>query len=173
MARGDVANQFGSVDGNVPDTVTIQTKHLLPLNRGSRIVDMHDCLSGAGQCFIGTLDQLRTGLGQHLYLHILGNAIFFNQLAAEIEIRLAGSGKANLDFLETQLHQQFEHPRFLGNRHGLHQCLITIPKIYGTPGWRLLDDLDRPATIGFGNRFERNVFAMIESHACNSLRFQK
>ena len=171
VTRGDVANQFGTVDGNIPDAIPIQAKYLLPLNCGGRVVDMHDCFTGTSQGFICAFDQLRAGLGQHLYLHILGDAIFFNQLAAEIEIRLAGSGKTDLDFLEAQLDQQLEHPRFLGDRHGLHERLVAIPEIHGTPGGRLLDDLVRPATVSFGNRFERNVFAMIESHACDSLRF--
>ena len=81
---------------------------------------------GAFQRFVSALDQRRPGLGQHLNLYIVRNTPFFDKLAAEIKVRLAGCGETDLDFLEAQLYQQIKHPLFLADRHRFYQSLVAI-----------------------------------------------
>lgn len=51
---------------------------------------MDNRLLGAFKGFVGALNQLRTRLGQHLNLDVVGNPAFINQFPAKIEIRLTG-----------------------------------------------------------------------------------
>src|SRR5690554_9279 len=160
----DFLHQGSAIDGDLAYAVAVQAKHLLPLNRRGGVVHVYNRLLRAFQRLIGALDQFRAGLGEHLDFHIRWNAVFFNQFAAEIKVRLARRRETDFDFLEAKLDQQIEQTLLLGNGHRLDQGLVTIPQVNSTPGGSFFDNLVGPAAVFLGNRLEGNVFTMIKGH---------
>ena len=69
---------------------------------------MHDGVAGAGNGLVGPLDQLGATLHQHLDRHVVGDAVLFDDLADEVEVRLRGGRKTDLDLLEPHPHQRLE-----------------------------------------------------------------
>ncbi len=71
---------------------------------------MDDGPPGAGDGFHRALDQVFARLSQHLDGHVVRDAVFLDQLADKIEIRVRRGGKGHLDFLKADFHQELEEP---------------------------------------------------------------
>ena len=108
IAGGDIPHDGGAVDRDIADTVPVQPEHLLPLHGRGGIVNVNNRPFGALKGLVSPLDQFRASLGQHLDLYIIRNPVFFDQLATEIKVRLAGCRETDFDLFETQLDQQIE-----------------------------------------------------------------
>ena len=94
---------------------------------------MHDGLGCAFEAFVGALDQLSSALHQHLNRHIIGYQIFFDELAHEIKIGLAGRRKTDFDFFESHLHQRVKHFALAYWIHGVDQGLVAVAQIDAAP----------------------------------------
>ena len=70
---------------------------------------MDDCFLRASDGLVGAFNQVIACLCQNLNGHIFGNVAAFNKFTNEIEIGLAGTRKANLNFLVAHTNEQLEH----------------------------------------------------------------
>ena len=132
---------------------------------------MHHGTARTLQGIKSTGDELGAGLGEYLKGDIGWYAILLDELAAEVEVGLAGGWKADLDFFKTNGHEQIKEALLLCDVHGLCQCLITVAQVHSTPGGGLGDDTVWPAPCGAINGSERAVFAMVKAHGGLSLVF--
>ena len=124
---------------------------------------MKNGLAAALNRFDRFLNQLPTGLAQHLNRHIRRNQIFLYDQSDKIKICLGGSRKPHLDLFESQLQQQVIDFELFVGRHGLDQRLIAVAQINTAPTRRLSDHLVRPGPVGKLNGLERFVF--VERHS--------
>ena len=61
------------------------------------------------QRLIGASNEILAALGKHLNGDVLGNEVALDDLSHEVKVGLGRRGKADLDLLETHLHQVKEH----------------------------------------------------------------
>ena len=108
---------------------------------------MHHRAAGTTQRFVGALDQIFAGLGQYLDGHVVGNAVFFDQCAHEIEIRLRCRRESHFDFLEADFHQQGEQAFLFLHVHRVDQRLVAVAQVNTAPDGRGVDDLIWPGAI--------------------------
>ncbi|MGY4642921.1 hypothetical protein ACVW07_000754 [Cellulomonas sp. URHB0016] len=120
-------------DGDVDDPVLVGTEHDLALERGRRVVQVHDGLLGAGDRLVRPLDQVLAGLRQHLDHDVVRDAVLLDQHPDEVEVRLGRRREADLDLLEPHLDQQLEHLELAGRVHRLDQGLVAVPQVDGAP----------------------------------------
>ncbi len=123
---------------------------------------MHDGSLRTLQRFVGAFDQLLTALHQHLNGDVVGNEVFFDQLAYEVEVGLAGGREANFDFLETHLDQRVEHPPLALRVHWVDECLIAVAQVDAAPNRRTLVHLVGPGAVVQHDRHQAFVF--VEGH---------
>ena len=97
------------------------------------------------------------GLRQNLNHNVIGDHVAFDELADEVEVRLARGREANFDLLVAHVYEQFEHPQFAGWGHRINQRLIAIAQINCTPARCLGDHLRRPRAIRERDRREGGV----------------
>ncbi len=81
----------------------------------------------------GALDQLGAGLGQYLDGDVIGDQVFGDDLADEVEVGLAGRREADLDLLVTHLDQQGEHRALASRGHRVDQRLVAVPQVNRAP----------------------------------------
>ncbi len=115
--------------------------------RRAGVVVVDDGLLGALERLEGALDEVVTGLGQHLDGDVVRNVAAFDQLADEVEVGLRGGREAHFDFLQTHGHQALEEAHLLLGIHRLDQRLVTVAQVGGQPDRRLVDDLVRPGAV--------------------------
>ena len=84
------------------------------------------------------------GLDQHLDGHVVGDVAPLDELPADLILRLAGGGEADLDLLDADVHQSVEVLQLLLEIHGVHQGLVAVPQVHGAPGGGLGDHLVGP-----------------------------
>ena len=99
---------------------------------------MHDRPRRPVQRLEGAPDQVLARLHQHLDGHVRRDLVLLDQPAHEVEIRLAGRRKADLDLLEAQLDQQGPQTPLLRHVHRLQQGLIAVAQIHAGPERRLV-----------------------------------
>ena len=75
-------------------------------------------LASALQGLEAAADEGLPGGSQDLDGHVVGDPVFFDEAAQEVELRLGGAGEADLDLLEADLHQLLEHPQLPLYPHG-------------------------------------------------------
>ena len=104
---------------------------------------MDDHRFGAADAFESAGDQVLAALHEHLHGDVIGNLFVVDEEAAEIEIRLRGGGKADLDFLEAHFYERVPHAELALMAHGFDQRLVAVTEVNAAPDG------------GFGNRFFR------------------
>jgi len=72
-------------------------------------------------------------LREHLDRHVVGNAVFFDELAHKVEFDLRRRGKADFDFLEADGHERLEHAHLARDVHRLDQRLVAIAQVRRQP----------------------------------------
>ena len=85
---GVLLAQLRAVHGDVLDAVLVEPEDHATLQRGRGVVEVHDRLLGAADRLEGALDQVLARLGQHLDDHVVGDQVFFDELAHEVEVGL-------------------------------------------------------------------------------------
>jgi hypothetical protein len=119
-------------------------------------------------------DQVVARLRQHLDRHVVGNAIFLDELAHEVEFDLRRRGKADFDFLEADGHQGFEHAHLACDVHGFDQCLVAVTQVRRQPDGRLGQHGIGPGAVLEADRGECAVFALrLLEHVDFSERLEK
>src|SRR5690606_36058666 len=90
---------------------------------------------------------------------VLGDEVFLDEAAHEIELDLRGRGKADLDLLEADLHELLEHAQLALHVHGLDQRLVAVAQVRAQPDRCALDYGVGPGTVLQADRLEAGVFA--------------
>ena len=91
------------------------------------------------QRFKGLLNDMLSGLGQHLNGDILGNHIALNQCTDKIVLCIGGGREAHFNLLKSDLNQHLKERQLVLQAHGINQCLITVTQVYTTPDRCLLN----------------------------------
>ena len=154
----DVLEHLGIGHRQFNDLVFTHIQHHTAHHGSRGVVEMDDGAGHAFQRFESATNQVLTRLGQHLYGHVVGNTVFLDELAHEVELDLRGRRKADFDFLETDLHQLLEHAHLALDVHGLDQGLVAVTQIHAAPDRRLGDDRVGPGAIGQTHGGESAVF---------------
>jgi hypothetical protein len=152
--------QAGALQGDVQDAVFVLVEDDTALQDRGRVVEVHDCLLGAGQRLVRPLDQVLAGLSEHLDGDVVRDVVAFDQLPDEVEVGLRRRGEPDLDLLVAHANQQVEHFHLAGGAHGIDQCLVAVAQIHGAPARGLGDDLVRPGAVRQVNRdlvLERDI----------------
>ncbi|CAM2148194.1 hypothetical protein PT2222_10426 [Paraburkholderia tropica] len=134
------------------------TEHDLAERRADRVVKMHD----RARCAIERLEragnQIFTRLHEHFDRHVVGNALFVDELAHEIEVGLRSGRKADFDFLEADLHEHFEEFGLLLDAHRLDERLVAVAQVGAHPDRRAFDRARRPFAAVQTDGGERAIF---------------
>ena len=146
--------QSRAVGGDLLHIGAVGAEHHTALQDRRRVVEVDDRPRGADAGLERAGDEFRSALRQHLDRHVVGDRALFDDLANEVEVRLARRREADLDLLVTHPHQQLEHAVFTGRAHGVDQRLIAVPQIDRTPHGGLVDDLVRPFAVGYSDLFD-------------------
>ena len=141
---GHLINEVGGVGGDFGDAVGVHVEDHLPLEGGGGVVEVENDVLGALGGLEGLVDQRLPGLNQHLDGHVVGDVAPLDELPADLILRLAGGGEADLDLLDADVHQSVEVLQLLLEIHGVHQGLVAVPQVHGAPGGGLGDHLVGP-----------------------------
>ena len=141
---GHLVNEVGGVGGDFGDAVGVHVEDHLPLEGGGGVVEVENDVLGALDGLEGLFDQMLPGLDQHLDGHVVGDVTPLDELPADLILRLAGGGEADLDLLDADVHQSVEVLQLLLKIHGVHQGLVAVPQVHGAPGGGLGDHLVGP-----------------------------
>jgi hypothetical protein len=128
-----VADPLRAAHGDVLYAVLVQAEDDAALRGGGGIIEMHDGARCALQRFERALDQLLLALHEALHPDVIGDALLIDQAAREIELDLRRGRKADLDFLEAELHQQVEILELFLHAHGHGQRLVAIAQVDAAP----------------------------------------
>ena len=126
-----------AVHGNFLDLLPALAEHLLPLCHADRIVKVDNGGGSALASLKGLADDVLPALGQHLYRHVVGNHVLFDQRAEKLVLGLARRRKAHLDLLEAYRKQQAIEFQLFLKVHRDHQALVAVPHIHTAPDRRL------------------------------------
>lgn len=119
---------------------------------------MEDDVLGPTHGLARTRDELLAALAENLDGDIIGDAVFIDQAADEIEFDLRGGRESHFDFLEPDVHEHFEVFEFLLDAHGLGEGLVTVAEIDTAPDRGLGQRATGPLAIGQVNRGKRSIF---------------
>ena len=159
----------GALDGERLALVAVDPEHHPAEDRGRRVVHVHGGHARADQRLDRALDQVLASLGEHRDPDVVGDTVFFDQLADEVEVGLAGGREADLDLLVAQPDQQLEHRVLAGRAHRVDQRLVAVPEIGRQPARRRGDGLGGPGAVGEVDGFERHV--AMTRHAAGLLAY--
>ena len=159
-----VLNLLRAAHGDVDHALLVEAEGDPALRGRGRIIEMHDGARRAANRLERALDQLFLRLDQHLHPDVVRNAVLLDQAAREIEFDLRRGGKADLDFLEADLHQQREILELLLDAHRHGERLVAVAQIDAAPGRRLVDRARGPRAFGHLHGRERPVFRIRGGH---------
>src|SRR3954452_1181289 len=148
------------VGGDLDDARLALTENDAALKLRRRVVEVDDGAWCALEALESPLDELFPALRQHLDPDVSGDQVLFNELADEIEIRLRGRRKADLDFLETDPEQHVPEPPLALGIHGIDERLIAVAQVDAAPERRLYDALICPGAVLQLQGQERLVLAV-------------
>lgn len=127
------------------------------LGRG-RVVEVEDDVGRTAQGLQRTRDKVLPARAENLDGDVGGDAFLTDEPPAKIEFDLGGGGKAYLDFLEADFHEQVEELEFLVDAHGLGESLVAIAEVDGTPDGGTAQRAIGPLAVRQEDRWERTVF---------------
>lgn len=76
---------------------------------------------------------LRTNTVTHLEPDVVGKLVFLNQAADEAKLCLTRRGESRFNLLEAALEEKLEEDVFLLYSHRVHQSLVSISQVGGSP----------------------------------------
>ena len=144
----ELAAQPGALEGDVDDALLAHPEHDAALQHRGRVVEVHDRLLRAADGVEGALDEVVTALGEHLDRHVVGHVAAVDELAAEVEVGLAGAGEADLDLLVAHLHEQLEHAHLALGVHRVDEGLVAVAQVDRAPARGLGHHLVGPGAVG-------------------------
>lgn len=117
----------------------------------------NDVLSAAER--LATADnEILAALAKNLERDVVRDAFLLNETATKIEFDLRSRRETDLDFLETDFHEQLKVLEFLFDAHGLGERLIAVAEIDAAPHRRARERAIGPLPVGQGDGRERAVF---------------
>ena len=158
--RDELLHQLRALDRDVADLFAgrVAEGDAALQGRGG-VVDMDDGALRSGDGLEGAADEVLARLHQHLHGDVGGDAVLVDEAAQEIEFRVRGRGKADLDLLEADLAEQVEELELFLHRHGLRERLISVAKVDAAPDRGMRDRPVRPLPVRQGDRGEGPVLA--------------
>ena len=145
---GVLLAQLGAVDGDVLDPLLVEAEDHATLQGRGGVVEVHDRLLRAADRLEGALDEVLARLGQHLDDDVVGDEVFLDEHAHEVEVGLRCRGEADLDLLESHGDEQLEHPLLASGRHGIDEGLVAIAQVDRAPARGLRNHLGGPRAVG-------------------------
>ena len=142
------AAQPRALDRDVDDPLLVGAEDDLALQDARGVVEVDDRLLRAGDRLVRALDQVLARLGQHLDRDVVGDQVLFDELANEVEVRLARRREADLDLLVAHAHEQVEHDPLALRAHRIDQRLVAVAEVDRAPARRLRDAGCRPGAVG-------------------------
>ena len=139
--------ELGRVHRDVHDAGLVEAEHDAALQDRRRVVEVHDRAPGARETLVRAVDQLRPALHQHLDDDVVGDEVLLDQQADEVVVGLGRGGEADLDLLESHLHQRLEHAPLALGVHRVDERLVAVPQVHRAPARRLRQLLVRPGPI--------------------------
>jgi hypothetical protein len=91
---------------------------------------VEDDVLRAAQGFQRTHDQVLAALAENLDRDVVGDAVFLDEAAAEIEFDLRCGRETDLDLLEADGDQHREVFEFLLHAHGLGEGLVAVAEVH-------------------------------------------
>ena len=85
----ELAAQARAFEGDVDDALLVGAEDDVALQHARRVVQVHDRLLGAGDRLVRALDEVLARLRQHLDRDVVGDDVLFDEVADEVEVRLA------------------------------------------------------------------------------------
>jgi hypothetical protein len=163
-ARGDQRGHVGfqeadGVGGDFDDRRFVGVENVAALGGRGGVVEMEDDVLRAAQGFERAGDQVLAALAEDLDGDVVGDAVFLDQAAAEIEFDLRCGREADLDFLEADADQQVEILEFFLDAHGLGEGLIAVAEVDAAPSRGAVERAVGPLAVGQIDGRERTVFA--------------
>ncbi len=137
----------GAVGGDLAYLGPVGAEHHATLQDRRRVVEVHDGLRRPRARLERALDQFGPALRQHLNGDVVGDRALLDDLADEVEVRLARRREADLDLLVAHADKEVEHPPLARRAHGVDQCLVAVAQVHRTPHRRGGDDLVGPGPI--------------------------
>ena len=95
----------------------------------------------------GAADEVFARLHQHLDGDVFRNAVFVDEAAQEVELRIRCRGKADLDLLEPDVTEDLKELDFFLHAHGHRERLISVAKVNAAPDRGVRDGPVRPLPI--------------------------
>ena len=154
---GQLANQLCACNGDVDDALHVLFEDDFALEGGGGIIEMDDDVFCAAHSFERLADQMLARLHQHLNGHVVRNIMPVDQRAQNFIFRFGSGGKADFDFLEADIDQQFEEIELFLKVHRRDKRLVAVAQIDGAPGRRFFNAVVRPGAIRQRDGDERNI----------------
>src|SRR5690606_5056189 len=124
QGRRVLFEQVNRVGGDLHDRRLLCVEHVPALGGRRGVVEVEDDVLRALERFAGADNHVLPALAKDLDGDIIGNAVFLDQAAAEIELDLRRGRETDFDLLEADLHQHVEELELLGHVHRLGQGLV-------------------------------------------------
>ena len=138
----------GGAHCEIDDAGLVEPEDDTALGGRRRVVEMHDRPSRPFDRLVRARDQLRPRLRQHRDRRVLRDAVFLDQPAHEVEVRLRRRRKPDFDLLHAKLDEQVEHPLLARGVHRLDERLVPVPQVGRAPDRRMVDHAVRPGAVG-------------------------
>ncbi len=148
--------------GDVPDAVPVEAEDDPALQGGGRVVEVDQRgAAEADERLDGALDQLLTGLREHLDRHVGRHEVLLDEHPDEVEVGGAGGREADLDLLVAHLDEQPEHPHLAVGVHRVDEGLVAVAQVDAAPLRGAVDRPARPGAVGDLDRGERAVAGVL------------
>ena len=165
---GHLVDEVGCVGSDLGDALHIHVEDHLALEGGGGVIEVEDDVLGAFDGLKSLLDEVLTGLDQHLDGHVIGDVTALDELTADLIFRLAGGGEADLDLFDADIQQGMEIFQLFLKIHGVHQSLVAVPQVHRAPDRSFGDDMVRPGAPLDLLGLEGNVLCVSGIHnACS------
>ena len=137
---GELLQQLSAGQSDFLDLLFVALEYLFALREARGVVYVND--DGSLAAFKGVerfLDNVLARLGEHLNGDVFGNHVVLDERAGQLKFGFAGSGEADLDFLESNLDEFLEVFQLLVEAHRNDECLVAVAKVNAHPLRGFLD----------------------------------
>ena len=145
---GQLPAELRSLDSDFANAGAIQLEDDPPLGGRGRVVEVDDRPRQPVEALEGLGDQLLARLRQDHHRHVAGNQFLGREDSHELELRLCGGRKADLDLLEANaVHQHIEQASLAIRVHRRVQRLVAVSEVDARPDRRGGDTRIRPGPV--------------------------
>jgi hypothetical protein len=151
------ADRLGGAHRDRDDAGAIGLEDHAPLQGRGRVVEVHDRAPRALDRLEGPLDLLLARLRQHLDRDVVGDDVFLDDAAHEVEVGLRRGREADFDLAEADRDEAVPQPQLALRSHRLDQRLVAVAEVHAAPDRRRHERARRPLAIGQIDGRERSV----------------